>query len=119
MCERMSSPEHNAKSEVKAEPLGGLQHALHRVLKSLIFRGEPVPPLNEMPIAQLRCLHVIAYEEGQKMQEVAQKLELKLPAVSQIVERLVKRGMVERRPDPNDRRVVRLALTELARGILA
>lgn len=101
------------------DPMRQVQHALHRVLKSLVFRGEPPTPLNELPILQLRCLHVAAEPEGQKMLEIARRLEIKLPAMSQIVDRLVRRGMVERRADPNDRRVVRLVLTEEARTILS
>lgn len=100
-------------------PRGDLQNALHRVLKSLVFRGNPDSPLNELPVSQLRALYVIAYEEGLKMHDVSQKLEIKLPAMSQVVDRLVKRGMVERRPDPDDRRAVRLHLTESARVIMA
>ncbi len=92
-----------------------LPFALYRVLKSLVFRGDPQSPLQELPISQLRCLHLIAECEGLKMQDVSSRLEIKLPAVSQVVDRLVKRGMVERRPDPSDRRVVRLSLTESAR----
>lgn len=99
--------------------LNELQHALFRVLKSLVFRGDPNSPLVELPISQLRCLHVIAEQEGLKMLEVSHKLEVKLPALSQIVGRLVKRGMVERRADPADRRVVRLGLTAQARAVLA
>ena len=53
------------------------------------------------------------------MVEVAAHLDTKLPAMSQIVDRLVKRGMVERRSDPSDRRAVRLFLTDSARIIMA
>lgn len=52
------------------------------------------------------------------MLDLAQKMEVKLPAMSQIVDRLVKRGMVERQADPEDRRVVRLGVTEKARALL-
>jgi len=105
--------------ETTDERLGELQRALFRVLKSLVFRGDPNSPLIELPISQLRCLHVIAEQEGLKMLEVSHKLEVKLPALSQIVDRLVKRGLVERHADSQDRRVVRLCLTEQARAILA
>lgn len=95
-----------------------MQCALFRVLKSLVFRNNPDSPLNELPISQLRCLHVVAENEGQKMLDLSHRLEIKLPAMSQIVDRLVKREMLVRQPDPNDRRVVRLELTEKARAIL-
>src|SRR5438067_1818622 len=85
-----------------------VQGALFRVLKALVFRDDPGVVYGEMPLSQLRCLHVIGENEGQKMNELSQRLEVKLPALSQIVDRLVRRGLVQRHPDPLDRRVVRL-----------
>jgi len=52
------------------------------------------------------------------MNDLSQRMEVKLPAASQIVDRLVKRGMVERHNDPNDRRVVRVELTPAARAMV-
>jgi DNA-binding MarR family transcriptional regulator len=110
-----------AQDPVKSatSPLQEMQCALFRVLKSLVFRNNPDSPLNELPISQLRCLHVVAEHEGQKMLDLSHRLEIKLPALSQIVDRLVKREMLVRQPDPHDRRIVRLELTEKARAILA
>ena len=98
------------------EPLDRVQMALFRVLKSLVFRDDPGVAYGEMPLSQLRCLHIISEHEGQKMNELSQRMEVKLPAASQIVDRLVKRGMVERHADSLDRRVVRLELTPQARA---
>lgn len=93
-----------------------LQDALAQVTRRLVFGYyDGRSPLADLPVAQLRCLHVIRCHEGQKMQDLADVLLVKMPTLSQIVERLVRRGMVERHPDPADRRVVRLRLTELAR----
>jgi len=101
-------------------PAHDLQEALARVVRLLVFgHYDPQSPLAELPIAQLRCLHVISRHEGQKMQELADTLAVKLSTLSQIVERLVQRGMVERHPDPSDRRVVRLRLTGVAQNALA
>src|SRR5579871_6413695 len=101
------------------DPEHELQHALGRVLRSLVFRGDPNSPLVELPMSQLKCLYVIAEQEGQKMIDLAHRMEVKLPALSQIVDRLAKRGLVERHADPQDRRVVRMALTDLARALVA
>jgi len=93
-----------------------LQDALGQVVRRLVFgHYDGRSPLAELPVAQLRCLHVIRCHEGQKMQDLADVLAVKMPTLSQIVERLVRRGMVERHPAPADRRVVRLRLTDLAR----
>lgn len=87
-------------------------------MRALVFRSHPHPALSDLPMMQVRCLHVIQREEGQKMHDLAAKMETTLPAMSQIVDRLVKRGMVERHNDPTDRRVVRLRLSPEAQTTL-
>ena len=94
-----------------------MQKALRRVLKSLVFVGGPPSALAELPVSQLRCWYHIAEHEGLKMQEVSNALGIKLPALSQIVERLVRRGLIVRLTDDQDRRVVRLHLTEVTRAM--
>ena len=106
-------------AETSPDPLGDLQSGLFRVLRSLVFRQNVGSALGELPFSQMRCLHAIAREEMQKMHALADKLEIKLPALSQIVDRLVKRGLVVRHADAGDRRAVRLGLTEAARAVLA
>src|SRR5258706_4971828 len=88
-----------------------MQKALNRVLKSLVFVGGPPSALAELPVSQLRCWYHIAEHEGLKMQEVSNALGIKLPALSQMVERLVRRELIERQTDPQDRRGVRLRLS--------
>lgn len=45
--------------------------------------------------------------------ELHRRVLLSQPALSRMVDRLVERGLVERTKDPDDRRSVRLSLTEL------
>lgn len=100
-------------------PINDLHDALGRVARLLVFGGhEEGSPLADLPVAQLRCLHAINAHEGEKMQQVADALQVKLPTLSQNVERLVQRGFVERHPDPADRRVVRLRLAPAAQAAL-
>ena len=101
------------------EQVQELERALFRVMRTLVFRDDAHLPLRELPILQVRCLFVLSRHPGMKMNELAEKLEVKLPAGSQIADRLVRRGLVGRSTDPEDRRVVRLSLTEEALGILA
>lgn len=96
-----------------------LQQALQRVLRSLVFRGGPNPRLAELPLMQLRCLRAISDHEGARMHDIRDHMEMKMPALSQIVDRLVRRALVERAPDPDDRRAVQLRLSETARRMIA
>lgn len=115
----MSLPSSDSFQPSRGDLLDQMQESLHRVMRWLVFRGDPNSPLNEFPVSQLRCLFIVAHEEGLKMQDISHRMELRLPAVSQIVDRLVKRNMLVRQTDPDDRRVVRLKLSDTAHHLLA
>ena len=55
--------------------------------------------------------------EPQRINELNRHVLLSQPALSRLVDRLAERGFIERRPDPADRRGVRLALTEAGRAV--
>lgn len=99
----------------KLEDITRIDTALLGLTKALIFRDRPPAALAELPLSQLRCVRVIGENEGAKMHDVAHQLFVTLPALSQIVDRLVRRDMVERHTDESDRRIVRLFLSASAR----
>jgi len=68
--------------------------------------------------AQSHALACIAKKEGIKQGELAQQLEVQPITASRMVDRLTGSGWVERHPDPDDRRTVRLFTTEAAQPIL-
>jgi DNA-binding MarR family transcriptional regulator len=55
--------------------------------------------------------------EPVRMGELHRHVLLSQPALSRMVDRLVERGLVARRPDPTDGRGVRLSLTDAGRDI--
>ncbi len=57
--------------------------------------------------------------EGLKQSELAEILELQPISLTRLLDRLAENGLIERRPDPNDRRANRLYLTPAARPLLA
>ncbi|MFF3453920.1 MarR family winged helix-turn-helix transcriptional regulator [Streptomyces sp. NPDC002730] len=61
--------------------------------------------------AQARVLGLLTVEPT-PMRHIAQKLKCEPSNVTGIIDRLEARGLVERRPDPNDRRVKLAAPTE-------
>lgn len=67
--------------------------------------------------AQLWVLMKLRYHGDLSISGVAELLGLGLPNVTGLVDRLEERGLVERRRDPDDRRVVRVRLTDLGRRI--
>ncbi|WUT08200.1 MarR family transcriptional regulator [Streptomyces sp. NBC_00704] len=66
--------------------------------------------------AQARLLSLLSLEPL-PMRKLAQKLKCEPSNVTGIVDRLESRGLVERRPDPADRRVKLAAATEEGRRI--
>lgn len=90
-----------------------------RVWNALVVGPDSDSSLLQLPVLQLRCLRRIAEEDGQRMVDIAQKMQMPLPGASRLVDRLVRRGVVTRRPDLQDRRVVRIELTEAGRAGLA
>jgi DNA-binding MarR family transcriptional regulator len=55
--------------------------------------------------------------EPVRISELNRHVLLSQPALSRLVDRLAGRGMIERQPDPADRRSVRLSLTDVGRAV--
>lgn len=67
--------------------------------------------------AQWRALAWLGHQPGLKQVELAERLDVEPITAGRIVDRLEESGLVERQPDPVDRRVWRLMLTEKAKPI--
>ena len=57
-------------------------------------------------------------ETGMTMSELAKISMMTKPQMTHLVDQLVRLGIVERRPDANDRRVINLALTDKGHVLL-
>jgi MarR family transcriptional regulator, organic hydroperoxide resistance regulator len=92
--------------------LWALDHGLQRVSKRLeAERG--------VTGQQRLLLRVVARNPGISPGALAEALHLHPSTVTGLVQRLVRRGFVTRRPDPSDRRRFSLALTARARPAVA
>jgi MarR family transcriptional regulator, organic hydroperoxide resistance regulator len=61
--------------------------------------------------AQARALHELELDRPISMRELAERLKSDPSNLTGLIDRLEARGLVERRPDPTDRRIKGLALT--------
>ncbi len=68
--------------------------------------------------AQWVALVRIDRTEGLKQSELAEILDLQPISLTRVLDRLAESGLIERRPDPNDRRANRLYLMPAARPML-
>lgn len=95
-----------------AEQLLRLTRRLHRVQKRYL------EPIGITP-AQSRLLRTVAfYDSPPRMADLAERLEVVPRAVTSLVDGLETSGCVRRAPDPTNRRVIRIELTETGRGVL-
>ena len=77
-------------------------------------RSRPAPELARKEFMTLHVLRgmCIREERGVSLNALADEMTVSPPAVSRIIQILVERGYVERKPDPYSRRSVILRLTE-------
>ena len=66
---------------------------------------------SDLSIAEMHTLDAIGPYEARTMTETASSLGITTGTLTVSIDRLVKKGYVERRRDENDRRIVRISLT--------
>lgn len=103
--------------------------ALHEFHRDLLFLLHDVARLlrvdadkrargHGMTRAQWGILIWLDRQPGISQKELAELLEVEPITVARLIDRLEARGMVERRPDPRDRRIWRLHLRPEAHDVL-
>jgi DNA-binding MarR family transcriptional regulator len=69
--------------------------------------------------AQSGLLFVLGRQDGMLMREAGAALDLGMPGISGLAERMVEAGLIDKRADPDDGRAWRLWLTGAGRKALA
>ncbi|NMP23453.1 MarR family winged helix-turn-helix transcriptional regulator [Sulfobacillus harzensis] len=92
----------------------GRMRALAREIAS---RQQDVLMHADLTMSQMKAFFAIAKDGDPSIGLVAKELNIGLPSASQVVERLVKAGLVERRPHPHDRRVTQCVLSERGQNL--
>jgi DNA-binding MarR family transcriptional regulator len=92
-------------------------NALRRLVSALRTAGADANVEHAMSVAQCFALRVIGGRPGLTMSELAQQTLTTRSTISEIVVKLVNKGLVCRRVDPSDQRRIRLQLT--AAGVVA
>jgi len=90
-----------------------------RVLVAVAARSlADLDEAEDVTLTQYRSLVVLASRGPQGMASLAEALGVTPPTASRLCDRLVRKGLVRRRTDRNDRRQVRIALTEAGRRLV-
>ena len=71
----------------------------------------------DMTMPQVRTLYFLS-RGPQRMKDISDHLMRGMPSATSMIDRLVKKGYVERVPDPSDRRVVLCRITDPGREML-
>lgn len=103
------------RDQVQACLVGLLPHLLRRLVVTL--PGEVAGVARVTP-EQFSVLGRVLDGGPVSMKELATARGVALNTATSLVDRLVAGGLVERRPDPDDRRVVRVAVTERGRVLV-
>src|ERR1700761_9040387 len=91
---------------------------LHDVARLLRVEADKRARQHGMTRAQWAILIWLQRQPGISQKELSEILEVEPITVARLIDRLEARGMVERRPDPRDRRIWRLHLLRPARDVL-
>ncbi|MDB5300141.1 MAG: putative MarR family transcriptional regulator [Phycisphaerales bacterium] len=83
---------------------------IRKQMRSLRSHGLSVP--------QLRTLYFVSHNERPSLSDVADFIGLTLPSMSRLVDGLVRKSLLTRAACPNDRRHIRLGITELGQTAL-
>lgn len=88
--------------------LGAIRRALRRPLEAEVARGE-------LTVPQGAVMRAVVQHDGISLKDLSGEVSLAHSTVSGIVDRLEKRGMIERRADAADGRVTRIHPTAVVR----
>ncbi|MGH3250521.1 MAG: MarR family winged helix-turn-helix transcriptional regulator [Trebonia sp.] len=103
--------------EGKSRPDGlrqadGLAEGIARLRRALRRGARVADPGNTLAVAQLELLAALAEHPGSRPGQLARRLNMRANTVTTIVNALTSRGMLERVTADDDRRAVKLTVTE-------
>ncbi|MDU5476058.1 MULTISPECIES: MarR family winged helix-turn-helix transcriptional regulator [Pantoea] len=87
-----------------------LVQANRRVNRQLSLEG--------ITLEHWRALKVIAVQDGVTMRELSDELMQNFPTLTKIIDKMVLEALVYRRPDEQDRRKVRLHISDKGKAVL-
>lgn len=100
----------------------GVNRALPNILRELTRRQARNPAWGRISVPQMLILETLHYQGQCMMRELAEGLSVSTPAVTGLVDRMVKSGYIRRVRDEGDRRVINVELTskgvKVAKGVL-
>jgi DNA-binding MarR family transcriptional regulator len=96
-----------------------LHHLMHELIRRYQFRDWNQICCYGVSISQSHILVLLAEEGEMTMQALARRMFKSVSTMTRVVAQLARKSYVKRRPDPEDGRAVRLAITPQGKAIVA
>jgi DNA-binding MarR family transcriptional regulator len=87
-----------------------VSHAMFDIIKQTVQE-------QALPAQFVGMMHQVLSRDGVTVSELARRTGLAKSHISKTIDRLTEMGLVEKRPDPQDRRLVRIYPTDLSRSL--
>jgi len=78
--------------------------------KTLVMNGKGIDP--DFTISEIKALAAFRGGRDFTMGELSKNAQVAMPSMTEMIDKLVRHGMAKRSRDENDRRVVKVSLTE-------
>ncbi|WP_300350872.1 MarR family transcriptional regulator [Clostridium sp.] len=88
---------------------------LYSLLLSLnrkVFNHDDIIKRLSIPSSHAKVIFYLIYSKNASVSKIAKDLSISKSNMTPIIDKLIKEGFVERFPDPNDRRVIRIGITQ-------
>ena len=96
-----------------------LQAAVAELVRVYQFRDRDRICCHDISVTQCYALETLVEQGPMRLSELAERLFLDKSTTSRVVQTLIKKGYVEQRDDPSDRRAVALSPTRTGRQLCA
>ena len=98
--------------ETLSEAFGAVARQLREISQEALAAWDITP-------SQLRALRVLGHHGTKRLSELSDRLHIAPRSATEVVDALESRHLVQRRPDPADRRATLVELTEQGTALLA
>jgi len=89
------------------------------LFRKKIFKHKKRSHQGKMPHSYYHVLKLLAKSGDLPMSEIGRKVHISKSNMTSLIDKLVDKGLAERLPDQNDRRVINISITDKGKNILS
>lgn len=105
-------------STVELNNLSGDLYNLMLILRKKMFNWDEMMKTFTVPPSNVKVIFYLKRNGDSSISEIAKNLLISKSNMTPIIDNLISEGMVNRYDDPNDRRILRIKLTDKAHKVL-